>query len=351
MTAPLLITLLWLCALAAWSLGIFILARARSAALRYFAILAVAAGLYAGGYGLELSAGTVPGMMLASRLQYVGIVLMPAAGAAFCLHFAGMTRLATPIFRLIFWVFPALTILIKIFDERLHLIYAHVEVDPVYNTLIITPGPWYRLNLAYGYLCGVIATCALVIYAVRHHGIHRRQALTLVGFPIVVIGASIVNLSHLSPFGALDLAAIAMAPCVLLLYFSVLRQKIVDLAPVAYGWIVEHMPEGILVFDRNRRLCEANESARAFLALGPERTGADASEILGAELAVKALPEAGRNSFPAVINGRDFEVRTTILSRESDKRLGWIVTLTNTGDRRREELLRSQTARQDETTS
>ncbi len=351
MTAPLLVTLLWLSALAAWSLGIFLLARAKSVTLRYFALQAVATGLYAGGYGLELSAGTLPEMQLASRLQYIGIVLMPAAGAVFCLNFTGMTRYATPALRVLYWAIPALTILFKIFDEKLHLIYANVEVEPVYNTLLITPGPWYYLNLAYAYLCGGVGLTALLLHAFRHGGIHRRQALTLALFPVVVIGASLVNLSHLNPFGALDLAAISMTPCIFILYFVVLRLKIVDLAPVAYGWIVEHMPEGILVFDRNRRLCEANESARAFLALGPERTGDDASKILGMELAVKALPEAGRNSFPTVLNGRDFEVRTTILSRESDERLGWIVTLTDTGDRHREELLRSQTASRDEAAS
>ncbi len=344
MTAPLLVTLLWLSALAAWSLGIFLLARAKSVTLRYFALQAVAVGLYAGGYGLELSAGTLPEMQLASRLQYIGIVLMPAAGAVFCLHFTGMTRYATSALRVLYWTIPTLTILFKIFDERLHLIYVHVEVDPVYNTLIITPGPWYYLNLAYAYLCGAVGFAALLLHAFRHGGIHRRQALTLAAFPVLVIGASVINLSHASPFGALDLAAITMAPCILILYFVVLRQKIVDLAPVAHEWIVEHMPEGILVFDRRRRLCEVNESARAFLALGPERTGADAADILGMELAVKALPETGRNSFSAVINGRDFEVRTTILSRESDERLGWIVTLTDTGDRRREELLKRTAA-------
>ena len=337
MPNPLLIVTLWLCALSAWSLGIYLLAKRKSASLNYFALSAISAGVYAGGYGAELQAESLDGMLLASRIQYLGIAFMPISWAGFAARYTGMRRLLTLPVRLFFWTIPCLIILLKAFDGHLHLIYASAAVDPTYNTLLFAPGPLYYFQLAYFYLCGLYASVLLFLFALQRHGLHRRQALTLSVVPFLPILASIIFQSTRSPFGHLDLAPFALALGILVLYFSVLRQKLVNLSPVAHSFIVEHLPEGILVFDRSRRLCEANESARAFLALGPERVGESAPGILGIEMAARALPESGRTSFETVINGRDFEVKTSILDAGDRARIGWIVTFVDIGERKRSE--------------
>ncbi|HNX04489.1 MAG TPA: histidine kinase N-terminal 7TM domain-containing protein, partial [Opitutales bacterium] len=301
----------------------------------YFALATISAGLYAAGYGAELQAKSVESMLLASRIQYVGFSIMPLAWVSFVTRHTGILASLRPSVWIAFWMIPGLTILFKSFDGSWHFIYASVGIDESFHTLRFTPGPWYYFQLAYTYACGILATAILLVFACRRHGLHRRQALTLIVVPFPPLIASFIFQSTYSPYGVLDLTPFAIVSSILIMYFSVLRQKLVNLAPVAHGFIVEHLPEGILVFDRSRRLCEANESARAFLALGPERTGESAEAILGIELAEKALPHAGRTSQECVINGRDFEVRTTILGGEGDSIVGWIVSLTDIGERKR----------------
>jgi hypothetical protein len=336
MQNALLIMPLWFCAIASWSLGVYILALKRHPEFRSFALTTISVGIYCGGYAGELYSKTVEGMLFWSKLQYVGIAFQPAFWMEFVLRYTGRRDLLKSSLKYVLWGFPLVTIFFKLFDDSAFLIYKSVSLDRDFNTLKIEPGPWYYVALAYSYICGLGGVIVFMKFGFKRMGIQRKNAIILAIVTLIPIAANVVYLSSHSPFGSLDLAPFSLVAVIFILYIAVIRNDLLNLAPVAREFAFEHLPQGLLIFDKRRRLCEANESARALLALGPDCIGEASIGVFTPMFEQKALPDSGKTVFETSINGRDLEVHTTIIDNE-DKRLGWIVTLIDISERKRME--------------
>jgi hypothetical protein len=329
---------LWLGAILLWSLGIYIIAQKKYPEFRTFAFTVIAAGIYCCGYAGELCSGDLETQLLWSKIQYIGVSTAPFFWLHFVTYYTGRRDLLNPFLRVLIAVFPILTITFKLFDENLHLIYVTVAVDREFNTLVFKTGPWYYVVQGYSYACGLAGMAILAGFGFKRMGLHRKNAYLLVLVTITPLISDIIYLSSDSPFGHLDISPYAMLVSVCIMYFAILKNDLVTLAPIARDFIFEHLPLCVLTFDNSRKLCEANESARAILALGPNCIGMDATEIFSEFQVRKMLPESGRTSFETTLNSRDFDVQTYILGNDGKKRAGWVVTMVDISEHKRAEI-------------
>jgi PAS domain-containing protein len=329
---------LWLCAMLSWCMGLYILSQRKFPEFTYFALTLISIGIYAGSYGGELYSGSIREMLFWSKLEYVGIITIPLFWVQFVCAYIGKRDLLHTSVKILLWGIPIATIVFKIFDERFGLVYRSVSLDETFNTLRIVPGPWYYVTQGYSYAFGLGGAIALAMFGMKRMGLHRRNAIALAMVTLLPVIANILYHFPNSPLGSLDLYPFSLVVAILILYFAILKNDLMTLAPVAKEFIVDHLPQGILVFDNHRRLCEANESARALLALGREFIGEDAAVVLTPFYAERALPDSGRTQFDITINGRELEVQTCILNNEgNNERIGWIVTLIDISERKRME--------------
>ena len=338
----LLIVPLWLGAILLWSLGVYILAQKKYPEFRAFAFAAISGGIYCGGYAAELCASELPTMLFWSRIQYVGFLTMPYFWVRFVLLYTGRLNLLKPVMNFLLTAFPLLSILLKFFDGSLHLIYADVALDSTYNTLSATPGPWYYIIQAYLYSCGIYGVAILATFGKKRMGSYRKNAILLALITVSPLVGSAVYLSGISPFGKLDLSPYCLLVSMCLMYFAILKNDLVSVSPIARDFIFEHLPLGVLTFDKSRKLCEANETSRAILALSPNCIGTEARELFSDFYVEKMLPTSGRTALEMSINGRDFDVQTYILTQKEKKNIGWVVTLVDISDRKRAELRLTQ---------
>lgn len=338
MEQSLLIISLWLGAILLWSLGVYIIAKKKYPEFRAFALTVISAGIYCGGYAAELCADDLPTMLIWSKLQYVGILMMPYFWVHFVLYYTGRSKRLRPILRFALAAFPIASIVIRLFDDRLRIIYAHTTLDPEFNTLAIIPGPWYYVLQAYIYACGLYGMAVLAAFGMKRMGMHRRNAYLLALATLAPLIADIIYLSNNSPFGHLDLSPYGILISICIMYFAILKNDLVSVVPIARDFIFEHLPLGVLTFNNSRRLCEANESARAILALSTNCIGMSATEIFSEYYVLKMLPDSGRTSVEMPLNGRDFDVQTYILDHDGDKkRIGWVVTMIDISEHKRAE--------------
>ena len=348
MKHTLLIFPLWLGALLLWSLGIYILAqKKKNPEFRAFALATIAGGLYCGGYAGELSSPDIANMFFWSKVQYVGVATMPYFWIHFVVNYTGRKDLFKPLLRFIVAVIPIVTITFKLFDENLHFIYKTAAIDTAYNTFRIDPGFWYYIGLGYAYACCLTGMGMLAGFGMKRMGLYRKNAYLLILITLMPLACDIVYTSNDSPFGNLDITPYGMLVSIFLMYFAILKNDLVNLSPIARDYIFEHLPLSVLTFDNDRKLCEANETARALLALGPDCIGRNVNEIFTEYLAAKMLPESGRTQFATSFNGRDFDVNTYIFDRSGNKRAGWVVTLVDVSDHKRAEIRLAQMIGQD----
>lgn len=331
----LMILILWSFAILAWIIGVYIFAKGGNSMFRFLALAMISIGIYCGGYAGELSSSTLQGMIAWSKLQYIGIATMPAFWIEFVLRYTYKSVKFSKLINPFLWVVPLMTIAFRIADDKLGLIYTNCSIDPVFNTLTFTRGSWYYVNLAYMYGMGLMGFGIILIYGWRKKGVGRRNAFALVLFSLLPFCASLLNQTGHSPYGNLDIAPFALAGTITIIYLAVAHQKIIGLTPVANEFIFEKLPVAILVFNRSHHLCDANESARALLALGKDYEGKMVSEIFPTHIAARILPESGKTNFESEVNGREQDIRTYIIDRKSGTNLGWIVTMSDISERKR----------------
>lgn len=276
-----------------WTLPFFI-AAAMSAVLALLAwrrrsasgatlcvLLMLAAAVWALGYALEMGSVTLATKVFWDKAQYLGIVIMPGAWLALVLQYTGRERWLTRRNAIMLAVEPLVTLLLVWTNEAHHLIYSDIALDAkLLAGLDVTPGVWFWVNAAYSHLLTLFATLLLIRTLLRSSQPYRSQAGVLLICALAPWGAEVVCVSGLNPF-PLDLAPLAFTVTGLVLFWGLLRFRLLDIVPVARDLITESMSDGLIVLDMQDRIVDINPAAQRII-------GRTAAEAIG-ELAVKAL--------------------------------------------------------------
>ena len=124
------------------------------------------------------------------------------------------------------------------------------------------------------YLSVVVGIAWLVRAAQSASGAYRRQALTLMFAGLLPLMVDLIDESGYSPFKQdLDLAPLGFAVVASLLGWSLLRDRLLEIAPRARDTLLRTLPDGVLVVDQHDRLVEANAGACGLLGIDAQALG------------------------------------------------------------------------------
>jgi diguanylate cyclase (GGDEF)-like protein len=148
--------------------------------------------------------------------------------------------------------------------------------------LELARGPWYSVNLVYSYAV-ILAALALICNAARRLGpVIRNQYLLILGGSVISWAASILSEFDIAVWEGLDLTPLSFGLSGILLAFAVIRERFMDLVPVARSHLIETMQDGVLVLDWQNRVVDINPAMEKFLLGGPSAfIGKHAEEIFG----------------------------------------------------------------------
>jgi len=233
-----------------------------------FSALMLAVAFYCAGYALELSCDTVSGMLVGSRIEYLGISFLPAFWLLLALQFCGAAPRIPRIFLTLLFVIPVMTLVIVCSDGLLHLHYRTVGIasSGTFPVLYFTRGPWYWVHTVFSNLA-ILAGNALFLSMVFRSARHfRLQAAVMFLGSLLPWSAFIVHLAGIIP-GGLDPIPFALASSGLLYAYGLFRFRLFDLAPIVRSTLVENLQDGMLVFNHDWRLVDLNQAAVPLLSL------------------------------------------------------------------------------------
>jgi len=236
-------------------------------------------------YGLEMLAGTLPGKLLWSKLQYVGIVLVPAAWLALVVQYTGLdARWITRRNVLLLVVEPVATVLLCATNEMHGWVWREVRLELLGDLWVFrfTHAFAFWIHTAYSYVLLVLGVFLLIRAVVRRAGPYRAQAgLLLAGavVPWAINGLSISGWLDV-PF---DLTAFGFTVTGLASFWALFHYQLLDLSPVARDAAVESMRDAMLAIDTENRIVGLNRAATELL-------GQPASSAIGRTLA-SLLPQ------------------------------------------------------------
>lgn len=243
-----------------------------------FTCLMLAAALYSIAYGAELASVTVEQMLLWIRLEYFGMVFLCPLWLVMVLNFVGKRTWLRGWIKLVLFIIPITTVVLVATNEWHHLHFAAASVDasgpfPLLHTV---KGPWYWVNNGYFALC--LAASTVLLLERYHHAaaVYRKSILVMLTAAAITWFSSLIYLAGLSPYG-IDLTPFGTIISAPLLIVGLIRFRVLELIPVARELVFDHMGDGVIVLNAQRRIVDANAVASSLLAIS-------ASEMIGQEI-------------------------------------------------------------------
>ncbi len=253
-------------------LALHVLRRRRSREALSISLVMLCMGAWAIFYGFQLSDATLAGQVFWNKIQYVAVAPLSVFWLVFCLEYSGRSTWISKKTLLLLLVVPVITVVLVWTNEHHGLIWKSfiLERNGAVLTESSTNGPWVWFYTGYSYLLLLIGSLLvfrrLVDSKIR---MYQGQAAALLFFILTPWLGNILFLIGIHPFPHLNITPFIFAVTCPVLAWGLFHFRLADLMPVAHAAVIESMNDGVIVFDEQNRIVEANAAAQRFLALEP----------------------------------------------------------------------------------
>src|SRR5947207_13120729 len=235
-----------------------------------FILLMLGVALWSLGNVVTLGSSNLPTVVFWDNVTWLGTVMAPTAWFVFALQYTGRAQWLTRRVVVLLVVEPLVTLLLAWTNGAHGLITSSLVLNTSasYTAQIVTYGAWFWVNVVYTYLLILLGTLLIGVFIqalVRSASLYRGQVGALLIATIVPWVASVLTISGLSPFPALDLTPLGFTITGLALAWCLFRSRLLDLAPVARHAVVERMSDAVIVLDQRNRITDLNPAAQAIL--------------------------------------------------------------------------------------
>jgi len=203
-----------------------------------------------------------------NRLLQISTTVVPVAYFIVALKYAGYDRFLRPAVYGLLAVGPTVSALVLLSNGTVHtLFWESVGVEQVGAVTVFAPevGPLYWANLAHGYLFIGLSFLIFARVALASERIYRKQSVLMFvgGFVPTLVNIPTALGADVAP--PVDLTSASLAVSGVTFAGALFRYDLLDLSPAAYRNVPDTFGDGVLVFDGERRLVEANDHARRIL--------------------------------------------------------------------------------------
>lgn len=298
-------------------------------------------------YAVGLASVDLAGKLVAYKLMYVGIGVVPVAWLVFAMEYTGREEALTRRRLWLLLVVPAVTVALVLTNQYHGLIWSSVDTVTRSDIVVmrITYGPWFWVHTAYSYLLLAGGTALVLRMVLLSQHIYRGQAVALAIAVLVPWGANVLYLSGVT--GVWDPTNVGIVFSGAIIAVAIFRHQLLDVVPaareVARDEIIDSMTEAVIVVDRRDHVVDLNPAAEPII-------GQSASEAVGEPLDA-VLPSAADVATPLdgdaphgaeltrTVDGdeRTYDVRISPLRRGFGTITGRLVTLRDVTERNERE--------------
>lgn len=227
-------------------------------------LLMIAIAIWSGTLGFEVQAETIAAKILWSKFEYFGITSTPVLLLFFALSYTRQKKSQVSLPAILLWVIPLTTLFLAFTNEWHHLIWADFVPTPGTTLIRYEHGTWFWIMAAYAY--GILLAVSVLFFqaALKSKHFFRSQALVLI---LSMISPWATNLFYILKLGQipLDLTPIGFTITGVLLAWSLSRQQLLNIQPIARDHVIESMDDAVLVLDKRHRVVDLNSASRQVL--------------------------------------------------------------------------------------
>ena len=324
-------------------LALYAIRQRRVRGALWYAVLLVALAVWCAAYAWELSAVGAEAKVLALRVKYVGVLMMPVAWAGFILDFVARDALVTRRVVGAIGAVAAGLLVLAWTDGSHHLFWGDLRLEGAGAEAVLVgrgPGFWTNITLTYASLVAGIGV--LVSQAVQSPYLYRKRATVLILATVLPWMGNMLFLAGDELPGTVDPTPFLFACTAVLAAVAVFRYGVLDPIPTLRDARIEIIGDALVILDARRRIADVNRAAAGLL--GRSRAAAAGTLVdellpgLGALTGQPVRVDLPRHT-PA--GERVFDASVTPIRTPDQRLAGYVVLLRDVTERRHlEEQLR-----------
>jgi PAS domain S-box-containing protein len=296
---------------------------------KWLVALMVALAVAATFMGMSYAAVEMTAKIFWTIPAYVGILSAPIFFLLLALAYGGMEQWISRRNIALWLSVPLVSIVIAMTDRWHHLLWTGFTLTPD-NLIVYGHGIWFWIGLlGYSSVWMLVGTLVILRTVFQHPGIYLAQALAMaLGACVPWLGVILYAFDLGIPGfnSAIGLFSFSGA----LFLWSMYRQHLFDLTPVAYHTVIASMDDAMFVLDRHDRVVDLNAAACQLAEVTTRAAvGKPLAEIL--PTAHEALRDASCTHAEFVLSRhgdtRQYDARLSPLSNARGKQTGRVMVL------------------------
>ncbi len=244
-------------------MGSAVLARRVSVLSGFFLLFCLATGLYALGYGMEVTRTDPFALRFWSRFEYIGIPFISSFLLIFVAFFVDSTSRIARIISLPLILISTLFVIIRQTNHMHYQFYQNLSYENFSNFTIMTfdKGPWYWALGIFNFVCIVVSIGLMFRFYRQVSKTRKRQALWILIGTTVPLFPYVAYILGIIPYG-IDTTPAFLVIASFFYYIAVFRHDVFSLVPIGRDRLVETMTEAVLVLNAVDQVADVNPAAR-----------------------------------------------------------------------------------------
>jgi diguanylate cyclase (GGDEF)-like protein/PAS domain S-box-containing protein len=221
---------------------------------------------------VELQASNAADFVLAAKVKYTAIAVVPPLLLLFLLRYAERMDLLRGLPVAALFAVPALTIGVVWSNELHEWMWKHPPYDANGELSMRMPwGVWFwGVHIPYSYFLTGLAIALLIGELRRGSKLQRSQVALLLAGVLVPSCVNVLFTTGVLQTGRFGPTPLSFVASGLLFSWGFVRRDLFRLGPIAYQTVFEHMRDGVLVVDAHERIVDLNQAARGMTRLAPD---------------------------------------------------------------------------------
>jgi len=234
---------------------------------RPFILLMLSVTIWSAGYGLGLLTPARGPRVALEQVQWIGIAFVPVWWLTFALEYSGFDRLVNSRTVVGMAVLPAITVLMALTNPLHRLFWASERLVIANDVVLIAQefGPWYLLNLVYGYTLIAIGTLIMLRLAFSYDALYMDQSIALTIAALVPLVGNVLSNLGMAPLPGLDLTPFTFALTGIGIALAMFRYELFGLLPmtrqIGRDMAIADLEDGVIIVDAEGHIVDANQSA------------------------------------------------------------------------------------------
>jgi PAS domain S-box-containing protein len=240
-------------------------------------------------------------------------------------------------------IIPLVTITLVWTNNLHHLMWydQYLTTSGPFTVAFKTYGPFFWVALANNYILVISGVIILLRRLFSGTRLYTGQAISLLIAVILPLAWNILYVFDLIPLPRKDLTPVMFAASGIAISLGVVRFQLLKAVPFARKFIIEHMGDGIMVFNMRHRLLEANPAALTILEADRRIIGKGIEQLYNSFPLLRRFyfPESSME-LPWEVSGkkRVYELNTVTMRDNQDRQVGWLAILHDITERNQREL-------------